>query len=171
MDEKFTFFWGGPFSQWYPRGFTIAGTNYCTAEQYMMAMKAEAFGDTLTELKILATGDPREQKALGRQVANFDAAIWADVAREIVYRGNYAKFTQNDDLKKKLLSTIETTLVEASPKDCIWGIGLAADDPRAKDRSKWRGTNWLGEVLMKVRESICTSVMVAPLMMESLKKQ
>lgn len=152
--ERFTFFWGGPFSQWHPVGFTVAGVNYWTAEQYMMAMKARKFGDIQTEKRILASRNPREQKSLGRQVANFDAIVWATVARDIVYNGNYAKFTQNLNLLATLIDTRGTTLVEASPHDCIWGIGLSLDHPDRLDRTKWRGTNWLGEVLMKVRDHV-----------------
>ncbi len=150
--EKFTFFWGGPFSQWYPRGFIINDIKYSTAEQYMMAMKARQFNDKETESKILATTNPREQKILGRQVKSYNDDVWNSVARGIVYTGNYAKFTQHDDLKKILLDTIGTTLVEASPTDCKWGIGLSKHDSFARDRTKWRGLNWLGEVLMKVRQ-------------------
>ena len=68
-----------------------------------------------------------------------------------MFQGNYAKFTQNPDLLKTLIDTIGTTLVEASPYDKVWGIGLAEDDPKALNRETWEGTNWLGEVLTDLR--------------------
>ena len=97
---------------------------------------------------------PDDQKRYGREVKNFDIPIWQKHAISIVYKANYAKYTQNEDLKKALLATSGTTLVEASPYDKIWGIGLKASDPKAKDRKTWRGSNWLGEILTKVREDI-----------------
>jgi len=152
--EKFTFFWSGPFSQWHPSPFQIDGVYYNCAEQWMMIEKARLFGDKETERKIMSAVMPRDQKEYGRQVRGFDKAKWDAAAREIVFRGSYAKYTQNEDLKRELLATEGTTLVEASPEDCIWGIGLRKDDPRAKNRATWRGTNWLGETLTKVREAI-----------------
>lgn len=119
-----------------------------------MAEKARLFNDKEALITILALIEPRDQKACGRLVKGFDKAKWDAVARDVVYKGCYAKFSQNPDLKKILLATEGTTLVEASPVDQIWGIGLAEDDPRAWDRSKWLGTNWLGEVLGRVREEL-----------------
>jgi ribA/ribD-fused uncharacterized protein len=130
------------------------GVWFNCVEQWMMAEKARLFNDDATLAKIMSAVDPREQKAYGRQVKNFDKTIWDRVARDVVYKGCYAKFTQNYNHKLKLIATAGTTLVEASPEDIIWGIGLKKDDPRAKDRSKWRGTNWLGETLTRVREDI-----------------
>src|SRR5262245_33030073 len=152
--EQFTFFWRGPLSQWHKSRFTIDGVTYSCAEQYMMAQKAVLFKDQETLDEIMASDSPRVQKALGRKVRGFDQSKWDSLAREIVYRGNWGKFTQNEDLCKLLMATKGTTLVEVNPSDTIWGIGLAEDDPRAQDRKTWRGKNWLGEVLTKVREDI-----------------
>jgi len=152
--ERFTFFWSGPFSQWHKSPFTLDGTIYNTAEQYMMAEKARLFGDEEMRDRILATSDPREQKALGRRVRGFDEARWNAAARDIVYRGNRAKFTTHRDLLATLFDTAGTMLVEASPLDTIWGIGLAADSIDASDPGKWRGTNWLGEVLTRLRDTL-----------------
>lgn len=154
MSERFTFFWSGPFSQWHHSPFTLAGQIYVTAEQYMMAEKARLFADAGALDRILATAEPREQKALGRRVRGFEAGRWQAVARDIVFRGNRAKFTTHRDLLAFLFETEGTTLVEASPFDTIWGIGLAADDPLAGERSAWRGTNWLGETLTRLRETL-----------------
>ena len=156
MTERFTFFWRGtsPFSQWHMIGFTVDGSTYNCAEQFMMAGKARLFGDAKTEAKIMAAADPGKQKSLGRSVRPFELDIWNESARKIVYRGNHAKFTQNPLPMGRLLETRGTTLVEASPTDRIWGIGLAEEDPRALDRSTWLGTNWLGEVLTQLREDL-----------------
>jgi ribA/ribD-fused uncharacterized protein len=72
----------------------------------------------------------------------------------IVFAGNYARFSQNPEQRELLFSTRGTTLVEASPHDRIWGIGLTADDPRVQDRSQWLGLNLLGEALTRVREAL-----------------
>lgn len=157
--EKFTFFWKSysPFSQWHPANFTINELSFNCAEQYMMYMKATLFNDEETAEKILNAVTPSEQKSLGRKVKNFDKELWESNCKKFVYDANYAKFTQNPELLGKLLKTKGTTLVEASPSDCIWGVGLAQDDPRIQNRETWRGTNWLGEVLTKVREDILSS--------------
>jgi ribA/ribD-fused uncharacterized protein len=154
MKENFTMFWSGPFSQWHPSTFVIDGVTYNCAEQYMMAEKARLFGDKSAEAKIMSTSDPDSQKRWGREVRGFDVDKWNAVAQDIVYRASKAKFTQNDDLKATLVATVGTTLVEASPYDTIWGIGLRKEDPRAMDRATWRGTNWLGIALTRVRNEI-----------------
>lgn len=153
-DEKFHFFYGGPFSQWYSFDMSIDGVTYNTAEQYMMAMKAKHFGDEETYKEIMKALNPWDQKALGRQVKNFDANSWNAVSRDHVYKANLAKFTSDHHLRHFILSTGDKEIVEASPTDCIWGIGLAENDPKRFDKTNWRGTNWLGEVLMKVRTEI-----------------
>lgn len=153
-NEKFYLFYSGTFSQWARIGFKIDGIYYNTAEQWMMASKARLFNDRKTLAKIMDAKTPREQKDLGREVRNFNETTWKSVARSIVYHGNMAKFTQNQHAKEELLATKGTTLVEASRYDRVWGIGLDAKDPRAKDRSQWLGKNWLGETLTKVRDRI-----------------
>lgn len=152
--EEFIFFWKGPLSQWHPSAFVRESVWYSHAEQYMMAEKAMMFGDMDTYKKIMGAINPADQQKYGREVKNFNEEEWNKVARDIVFRGNYAKFTQNQELKALLLKTAGTTLVEASPYDKIWGIGLKKDDPRAQKRETWLGTNWLGETLTRVREAI-----------------
>lgn len=152
--EEFEFFWNGPFSQWLRCRFVVDGVKYNCAEQYMMAEKARLFGDKKMERAIMKSTSPREQKAFGRKVKNFNVHKWESVARDIVYKGNYAKFTQDKKLLKVLLLTKGTTIVEASPYDKIWGIGLRKDDKRAQSRSTWQGKNWLGEVLTKLRDDL-----------------
>ncbi len=127
--EKFTLFWDGPFSQWYPAYFEIDGVEYNCAEQYMMAMKAKHFGDLDTLEMIMESESPRNQKALGRVVDGFDEDEWEreedngmPLCWNIVWRGNEAKFSQNPYLRESLLATKGTTLVEASPEDEIWEL-------------------------------------------------
>ncbi len=152
MSEKFTFFWSGPFSQWYPSEFMIDGRTFNCAEQFMMWSKARFFNDSITAEKIMLTRKPKEQKALGREVVGFNNEDWDANAREFVYIGNMNKYKQNPKLMEKLLATEGTTLVEASPYDKIWGIGLREGDVRSLKRETWEGTNWLGETLTRLRD-------------------
>lgn len=152
--EDFVFFWGGTFSQWTPSDFVIDGIKYVTAEQYMMAKKALVFKDQEAYDEIMSTKNPRDQKAIGRRVKNFNADVWSVVSREVVYQANYAKFTQNPKMREELMATGDLEIVEASPEDKIWGIGLLESDPRAWDKSTWQGTNWLGIEIMRVRQKL-----------------
>jgi len=154
VGESFVFFWSGPFSQWHPSPFVIDGVTYNCAEQWMMAEKARLFGDTTREAMIMAAADPSDQKRFGRMVVGFDNVKWLERARGIVKQGSVAKYVQNDDLCEILLATAGRTLVEASPYDKLWGIGLRKDDPRAMHRSQWLGRNWLGEILTEVRDEL-----------------
>lgn len=155
--EEFHLFYNGPFSQWEIAPFTILGVGYNCAEQFMMAEKARLFGDETALAKIMKAKHPADQKRVGRKVVGFDNERWQSNAKLIVYRGTVAKFTQNAHLLAELQVTGNKTLVEASPTDRIWGIGLAEDDPRALDRSQWQGTNWLGEILTLVRNELRTT--------------
>lgn len=160
-EKDFIFFWGhhktnginkGCFSQWWPCTFTVDDVTYNCAEQYMMAQKAVLFNDTDTLQKILLATEPNVCKGLGRQVRNFDSQIWDKECYDIVFKGNYAKFSQNEDLKKELLATGDRILVEVSPYDRIWGIGMSIDHPDHADPSKWKGTNLLGFALTDVKD-------------------
>lgn len=139
-------------SQWYPCQFEVDGEMYTSAEQYMMAEKAKLFGDNEIKAEILDTSDPRRCKALGRKVKNFDKAVWDKNKEDIVRKGNSAKFMQNSIRRNFLLSTGDKVLVEASPTDRIWGIGLGKNNPDALDPTKWRGKNLLGFTLMNTRD-------------------
>ena len=149
--DRFVFFWKGWPSQWYASRFVVGGVAYGCAEQYMMAEKARLFGDVEAAAAIVGTSSPRQQKAMGRAVRGFEKLAWERVCREVVFTGNLAKFGQNKPLAKLLLATGGKTLVEASPVDCIWGIGWAANDVRASEPLQWRGTNWLGLAMERVR--------------------
>lgn len=153
MQEKFTLFYNGAFSNWHPAPFSDEnGRRFKNSEQYMMFHKSMTFNDVETAEKIMVASHPGDQKALGRQVKNFVRETWDAISRDVVYKGCKFKFEQNPHLKKELMATAGTTLVESSPSDKIWGIGLAGNDPDALDKSKWQGTNWLGEVLTKLRD-------------------
>ncbi len=153
--NEFTFFWqsGSPFSNWYqPSDFTVDGVTYNCSEQYMMHMKALLFNDTEVADLIMEQRNPRKQKMLGREVRGFDDAIWMSKCEELMVVGLVAKFTQIPGLYEKLMNTGDTIIVEASPYDKVWGIGMTEDDPRATDPAKWNGKNLLGKVLMEARE-------------------
>lgn len=152
--KDFTFFWSGPFSQWYKSEFEIDGQKYVTAEQYMMYKKAILFGDEDVANAIMKTNNPREQKDLGRKVRGFDKEKWEENCKDYVYEANYAKAIQNKEILDHFKETMGTELVEASPYDTIWGIGLHETDEKILDRDNWRGTNWLGEALMDVRKTL-----------------
>ncbi|MFZ6768466.1 NADAR family protein [Undibacterium sp. Di26W] len=144
------------FSQWFPASFHIDGIQYATAEHYMMASKARLFNDHAILEKILATDQPDAAKHLGRKIAAYDESVWVQHRFQIVVDANYAKFLQHPALAKFLLGTGGSILVEASPVDSIWGIGLAHDHADSKDPHQWQGLNLLGFALMEVRQRLLT---------------
>ncbi|MEE6129432.1 NADAR family protein [Chryseobacterium arthrosphaerae] len=160
---KFLFFWGHTvkdeitkacFSQWYPSKFEEDGVLYKTAEHYMMVEKARLFNDCEIAEEILQAKTPNQAKSLGRKVKNFDAQLWDEHKYEMVKKGNLLKFSQNQKIRKFLLSTGKKILVEASPYDKIWGIGMLETDRRAENPLLWNGENLLGFALMEVRDEL-----------------
>jgi len=158
---EFLFFWGHTvkeeitkacFSQWFPFKFEEEGIEYKTAEHYMMAGKAKLFNDDKILEEILKSETPNQAKSLGRKVKNFDSKIWDEQKYEIVKRANFLKFSQNQKFKDFLLSTNNKILVEASPYDTVWGIGMLETDSKAQNPSFWNGENLLGFALMEVRD-------------------
>lgn len=127
---------------------------FITAEQFMMASKASIFRDLESASLIMNTSSPKEQKALGRKVKSFDADTWNQIARDIVMIGNYYKFTQNEECMRFLLDTGDRILVEGASYDRIWGVGIDWSSPAIEDSRNWKGTNWLGQCLMRVRNVI-----------------
>jgi ribA/ribD-fused uncharacterized protein len=142
------------FSQWYPATFEVDGDEYPTAEHWMMAEKARLFGDAEMREQILSTGSPGQAKKLGRKVRGFDEDTWVRERFELVVRGNVAKFGQHEELRASLLETGDQVLVEASPRDRIWGIGLSAAHAHARIPAHWRGKNLLGFALMEARRQL-----------------
>lgn len=160
---KFIYFWGHTnklneeagkfcFSQWFESPFTVDSKTYKTSEHWMMSQKALLFGDKITSDKILSTNHPREAKELGRQILGFDEQTWNGKRFEIVKTGNIHKFNQNPAFADYLIKTGERILVEASPVDTIWGIGLSQDGKDIDNIYTWRGLNLLGFALMEVRD-------------------
>lgn len=168
ITKKYILFWGGEFSNFYPYSkknvassvvplnFTLENKVWKTSEQYFMYKKAIFFNDTEIAEKILHTERPEDAKKLGRQVKNFNADEWEKVSDEIMYNGVYAKFSQNEHLKKFILQPIfdNKHFVEASPLDRIWGIGLHYSDELCDDSKNWKGQNKLGKILDRVRQKL-----------------
>ncbi|MEU3403765.1 NADAR family protein [Streptomyces sp. NPDC006670] len=159
---KFLPFWGhrprpdgslGPscLSQWWPSPFTVGDVRYATAEHWMMAGKARVFGDPEAERAALEARTPAEAKKAGRLVRGFDDAVWERERFALVVEGSVHKFGSDPALRAYLLGTGSRVLVEASPVDRVWGIGLAPDDDRVLDPARWRGLNLLGFALMEAR--------------------
>ncbi|MFE3015743.1 NADAR family protein [Streptomyces sp. NPDC059256] len=162
---KYLHFWGhrarpdgkigaGCLSQWWPAPFTVDNVHYATAEHWMMAEKARLFDDPEAERQALEANSPAEAKKAGRLVRGFDESVWKRERFDIVRRGSVHKFGRLPELGAFLLGTGDRVLVEASPQDRIWGIGLTADDERAADPTRWRGLNLLGFALMEAREEL-----------------
>lgn len=152
ITDKYVFFWGGIYSQWYKAKMTIDNVAYNCCEQYMMHQKALMFKDKEIADRILKVSDPKHQKELGRQVRGFRADVWDKMKLDIVIKGNYAKFSQNRDLRRQMLSVDNRQFVEASPKDTIWGIGMHENDPGVENPANWKGENLLGIALTKTRD-------------------
>ncbi|MFF7855727.1 NADAR domain-containing protein [Streptomyces sp. NPDC007904] len=141
-------------SQWWPSPFTVDGVRYATAEHWMMAAKARLFGDPEAERLVLAADHPAQAKKAGRLVRGFDEAVWSRERFGVVVEGSVHKFAAHGALRDFLLGTGERVLVEASPVDRVWGIGLAAGDEGAWDPERWRGPNLLGFALMEARRRL-----------------
>jgi hypothetical protein len=162
---KFVFFWSHEparagvfgsecFSQWYPAPFELDGIRFPTAEHYMMWSKARLFGDGAAAAAVLDARDPAEAKRLGRGVRSFVNETWIEHRFEIVLGASIAKFGQNQALGAYLLGTNTSVLAEASPTDCVWGIGLEAAHEHAENPLLWRGLNLLGFALMEARSRL-----------------
>ena len=169
LTDTHVYFLGGYFSQWAHSPFSgaIPGLRYTSSgqqlhpvgtirfsccEQYMMAAKAMMFEDQETLLEIMDATHPGDMKRLGRKVKNFDVDVWNRHARDVVYLGNFYKFTQHNGAKDFMDHTKDKIVVEGADYDKIWGVGIAWDDPQIEDEASWQGTNWLGQCIMRVRE-------------------
>jgi len=158
MNERITdthiFFWNGPFSNWYDAEFEYKNHKFENSEQAFMWLKALHYGDDEIAEKILNTPDPRKNKALGREIKGFIEEDWTLHSLGYMIDVNIAKFSQNPDLKEHLKNSGDKIIVEASPYDKVWGIGLHQDDDRVLDESQWDGENKLGITLMTVRTKL-----------------
>jgi len=162
---KFVFFWGHKpqvpgridescLSNWFPAKFNVDGIEYATTEHFMMAEKARLFGDEDIRSRVVVANSPGKAKSLGRRVSGFDEGIWTQNRYNIVVSGILAKFTQNKDMGELLKKTGSKVLVEASPHDRIWGIGMGKDNEHVENPRLWNGLNLLGFALMEVRECL-----------------
>jgi len=160
---KYLFFWGHTpskdgsitktcFSQWWVIDFVVDDIVYPTAEHWLMAEKARLFKDEEALARIIRCLSPAEAKKIGREVKNFDPGVWDQNKFEMVKTGNYHKFSQNAALRDFLVNTQDRVIVEASPRDQIWGIGMSEKHENAENPALWRGQNLLGFALMEVRE-------------------
>lgn len=165
---KFLYFWGHTpkhneatgkhiFSQWFGSPFIVDSVTYNTAEHWMMAQKARLFGDQYNFDKIISSKSPGEAKELGRQVSGYDDLIWNKKKFEIVKTGNIHKFNQHPALAEYLLQTENRVLVEASPVDKVWGIGLSQDSEDIGNIYAWPGQNLLGFAIMEARDFLKTT--------------
>jgi hypothetical protein len=165
--EDKVLFWhnDSPLSNWYP-GLSITapfgeggkGIVFHNSEAIFMFLKAVLFKDVETAQLIVDNQSPPSVKGLGRQIKNFDQAVWDREKEECMYIACMLKFTRDQDMMEYLLGTNDLMIVEASPVDKIWGIGLAPDDPKAGDEKNWTGQNLLGKVLMRVRAEIVSEL-------------
>ncbi|MNK46301.1 hypothetical protein D3C87_650840 [compost metagenome] len=169
--DTHVYFLGGFFSQWAKTPFTgsvpllrpsssgpilrpAGSLRFNCCEQFMMAGKAMVFNDQDAMLAIMDAEHPAEQKKLGRTVKNFDQAIWEKVARDIVYIGNFYKFAQHTASRDFLDESQQKIIVEGADYDPVWGVKIAWDDPAIEDEANWKGTNWLGQCIMRVRDDL-----------------
>lgn len=154
VTDTHVYFWGLKLSNWYPVRFMYKDIEFDNTEQAFMWEKAMLFGDHDTADRILDTPDPKAAKGLGRKVKNFDAERWMINGYTVMVAVNYAKFSQYPRLKSILLNTGNKTIVEASPYDKIWGIGIHWNDDTCLDEANWKGMNLLGKALMEVRKQL-----------------
>jgi hypothetical protein len=150
--QQYCLFYNGGFSNWHKSKFTVDGVEYNCGEQYMMHCKAIFFNDFETAQKIMATEKPSEQKALGREIKNFNSAGWDKVKYDLVKTGLREKFLQNENLKDLLMKYRGCIFVEASPYDRIWGIGY--DEVEAMENMENWGLNLLGKILTELSNEL-----------------
>lgn len=148
------------FSNWFPSRFVVRGITFNCVEQYMMYYKAMMFGDKVTAAKIMKASHPAKHKELGREVVGYVDDLWVARRKRVVVHACLAKFSQNPQLFETLRMTLGTIMVEASPYDKIWGVGLGENDPRILDPSQWKGLNLLGEALMEARAILLPDAVV-----------
>lgn len=152
ITEKYVFFWGSEFSNWYQCSFELWGRKFTSSEQALMYKKAVLFNDYESAEKIIELNDPASQKQTGRKVKNYDDKIWSANRYNIMVEILCQKF-EDPILRKKLLSTGNRLMVEASPHDTIWGVGLHENDSSILEDKNWKGMNLLGKALMEVRKA------------------
>lgn len=156
--KNYCFFWqtGSPFSNWHPATYTLNGVEFNCSEQGVMYAKAILFGDNKVAEQILSCGSSQQglMKKLGREVKGFNESTWKKNRVKIYKEHCFAKFTHNEHLKEALMNTVGKTLVEASPSDKIWGIGMHKSEALVTPPNKWKGLNLLGKILTEIRDEL-----------------
>ena len=144
----------GYLSNWYMSEFNFNGIKYSSMEQYMMHQKAKLFGDEIMASKILKEHDVAKVKRMGREVKGFDNKIWDANKINIITAGLIEKFSQNSELREKLLGTGDALLAEMAVRDKIWATGVSLKSSNKYKPETWTGQNLLGKCLMSARETI-----------------
>ena len=147
------------FSNFYETTFTLDGVDYKSAEHAFQAVKAKTFGDEVHFSKILKAKSAQSAKSFGKKVVGFKDDVWTPEKKEdIMKQVVRAKFTQNLDLRKKLVDSGDKILANADSRDKFWGVGTSANTAIAKDPAKWKGENKLGKMLMELRTELRAEV-------------
>jgi ribA/ribD-fused uncharacterized protein len=156
ITDSHVYFWNGIYSNWHVCQVKDLLTDiiFENTEQAFMWYKADVFNDIETKKLVENTIDPRKVKKLGRLIKTYDDNVWSSVRYRKMLYVNLLKFLQNKELKFQLINTGDKIIVEASPLDCVWGVGLSEEDPLILDEKNWKGKNLLGKVLMEVRSII-----------------
>ena len=132
---------------------------YKSAEHAFQAIKAKTFGDDVNFGKILKAKSAQSAKSFGKKVVGFKEDVWTpEKKEEIMKQIVRAKFTQNLEVRKKLLDSGDKVLANADARDKFWGVGTSATTAIAKDPSKWKGENKLGKMLMELRTELRAEV-------------
>ena len=141
----------GYLSNWYISPFDLDGQHYTAVEQYIMYRKCILFGDKQSASAVMATDNTATQQEIGRNAKGYIPKVWEGIRQMVVLKGLLEKFTQNEDLKQKLLETGDAWLVECAGSDKIWACGVRLNDEKRFDTANWTGQNILGFALMEVR--------------------
>lgn len=149
---KFEIFYDGDFAQFEKSNFTIKNVNYFCVEHYLLASRAILFNDKEMLEKIMESKSIRQAKIFGKNIRNFNQEVWDKHKLNMSYVSNLCKFQQDEVLKFKLLETENSILVNADVYDDVWGIGKKITDLDIRNPHSWRGENYLGFILMKIRE-------------------
>ena len=162
ITDKYVFFWREYFSNW---AFTENGlkievngneAEVPTSEHLFMLFKAQFFDDEDSVQKILTAPTPKDAKAIGRRVRNFNSEKWDRISDTEMSRALAIRYEQDSKFAKMLTDNKYRgkTFVEASPYDTIWGIGLDENDPDIENPDKWQGQNKLGKCLTALRDKV-----------------
>lgn len=149
------YFWGSIFSNFFFMPIRYKGIKFPTTEHAFMWEKANYFDDKIIANMILDIPHPNGAKSLGREIKNYNDKEWSKVRYDYMLEVNRVKWKM---LKDVLVLTENKIIVEASPTDRIWGVGLSQENPKILDQSNWLGENLLGKVIMQIRDELHKNV-------------